>query len=407
MSEIDNNLPKKTAYKLVGKLQNYKWGGTEFIKSLVGQKVNDEPVAEYWLGAHPNASSVIQDGETELVDFIDKAPETCLGSKVYEHFQRLPYLLKVLDVENMLSIQVHPSKPEAEKGFARENALGIPLTASCRNYKDDNHKPEIMVALSDFWLLHGFKSPQKIIETLSKYKELHHLLSIFEKDGYEGLYSKVMLEDDSDTSKTIVPLMQRLEPAFDSGKLSKNQSEYWAVKAYRSFWKDDKVDKGIYSTFLFNVVHLKKGEAIFQDAGVPHAYLEGKNIELMANSDNVLRAGLTPKHMDVPELLKHVAFVETKPNILLGKPVNEQVETIFETPAIDFQLSKIELLDNQRYHSKSNTLEIHFVLNGMARVLSETDLIVQTGDAFFTIAGADYSIEAMQPVTIYKASCPL
>ncbi|ARN77623.1 mannose-6-phosphate isomerase, class I [Nonlabens spongiae] len=407
MSEINKNLPNKSVYKLVGKLQDYKWGGNVFIPSLLGQKVTDEPVAEYWLGAHPNASSTLKVNENKLVDFINTDPKTILGARVYKRFHRLPYLFKVLDVKNMLSIQVHPSKPQAEEGFAREEALGIPRDAAHRNYKDDNHKPEIMVALSDFWLLHGFKSSEKIKEILLGYPELHHLMSVFEKDGYEGLYCAVMLEDDEATLKTLKPLLEELESDFDAGKLSKNQPEYWAVKAFRSFCSPDKIDKGIYSIFFLNLVHLKKGQAIFQDAGVPHAYLQGQNIELMANSDNVLRAGLTSKHMDIPELLSQVKFCETIPNVFEGDILNDNHETVYQTPVEDFQLSKIELEKNERFAVKSSSLEIHFVLEGAIQVNADDYLNLSKGEAFFTIAGCSYEILAQENSLIFKASCPL
>src|SRR5574338_120800 len=152
----------KRLFYLEGVPQYYAWGGQSLIPSLVpSAKSGDKPVAEYWLGAHQMAPSmVVNDEKSPLDQLIAAVDDEILGKAVAKKFGRLPYLLKLLDVKDMLSIQVHPSKKEAEKEFARENAAGIPLNASHRNYKDDNHKPELMVALSDFWLLHGFKSKE-------------------------------------------------------------------------------------------------------------------------------------------------------------------------------------------------------------------------------------------------------
>ncbi len=148
-------------HKLKGKVQHYAWGGTEYIPQLLGEEnPGHQPYAEYWMGAHTSSPSVVLFDETHhttLDRLIKEDPHAWLGDKVTTRFGALPYLFKVLDVRDMLSIQVHPTKAEAEKGFARENEAGIPLSASNRNYKDDNHKPEVMVALSEFWLLHGFK----------------------------------------------------------------------------------------------------------------------------------------------------------------------------------------------------------------------------------------------------------
>ncbi|HYM95078.1 MAG TPA: mannose-6-phosphate isomerase, class I, partial [Chitinophagaceae bacterium] len=165
---------------LQGVAQHYAWGGNSFIPSLIpSTKSEGKPVAEYWLGAHPMAPSiVINDEHLALDKLVSENPEQVLGKKVAEKFGQFPYLLKLLDVKEMLSIQVHPSKAAAEKEFARENAEGIPIDSVKRNYKDDNHKPELMVAMSDFWLLHGFKPQEKLVNILQVVPEFK-LLQIF------------------------------------------------------------------------------------------------------------------------------------------------------------------------------------------------------------------------------------
>ncbi len=265
-----------------------------------------------------------------------------LGAYTAGRFGRLPYLLKILDVKDMLSIQVHPSKSYAEQAFLEENKKGIPLNAPDRNYKDDNHKPELMVALSDFWLLHGFKPAALMKRTLQQIPELRFLGPIFDKDGYQGLYKTVMEMEQLDVNAVLQPLLDRILPAYRDGRLSKDREDFWAARAALTFNETGRIDRGIFSVYLFNLVNLRPGEAIFQDAGLPHAYLEGQNVEIMANSDNVLRGGLTPKHIDVPELLKNIRFEATEPNIILGKSVDGPI-AVFQTPAPDFELSRIEV----------------------------------------------------------------
>ncbi|OIQ38417.1 MAG: mannose-6-phosphate isomerase, class I [Bacteroidetes bacterium MedPE-SWsnd-G1] len=398
-------------YKLQGVIQNYAWGGTEFIPKLLGSKPNEVKCAEYWLGAHNNATSTVFKGgnEIKLNALISKDTKANLGLNISEKFGRLPFLFKVLDVHDMLSIQVHPSKKEAEKGFKKENKLGIPLTASNRNYKDDNHKPEIMVALSEFWLLHGFLTEKKLITCLNSTPELSHLVTDFKNDGYLGLYKKLMEESQEVTNTVLQPLIERVLPLYKQGELDKNSPDYWAAKAYETFCIEGFIDKGIYSIYLFNIVQANKGEAVFQDAGIPHAYLEGQNMELMANSDNVLRGGLTPKHVDVPELLKHVEFQETIPNIMQGELQTDGIERIYKSPAPDFELSQLVFSkEKSNYTNISKTAIIYIVVNGNAKIEdSDISIEIKKGEAIVVLAESNYSIEAEGDAILYKATAPV
>jgi mannose-6-phosphate isomerase len=307
----------------------------------------------------------------------------------------------------MLSIQVHPSKIEAEKGFYFENEQGIPLTAANRNYKDDNHKPEIMVALSEFWLLHGFLPKTELMEMLKKTQEFSCLVSVFREEGYLGLYKRVMEQSVAESNAMLSPLVTRILPLYLDGKLEKSNPDYWTAKAVDSAVNKSVLDKGIYSIYFFNVLKVNKGEAVFQDAGVPHAYLEGQNMELMANSDNVLRGGLTPKHVDVPELLKHVTFDETQPDILLGKLQVDGLERIYKTPASDFELSQIKLSKSSIYSAKSETAEILIVIEGEIEVFEgETNLKLKKGACAFLEAGSNYRISSASSAVVYKATAP-
>ena len=387
-------------------MQHYQWGGFEYIPALLGINNSEhKPCAEYWLGAHDNAPALLENGQA-LNEFIQKNPGY-LGEKTKQQFGRLPYLLKILDVKDMLSIQVHPNKEAAVIEFANENKKGTPLNAPDRNYKDDNHKPELMMALSDFWLLHGFQSPQRLTATIAAIPEFDFMLPVFEKAGYKALYELVMTMDQAKVNKILAPLSNRIIPLYQAGKLQKQSPDFWAARAALTFNEGDKIDRGIFSVYLFNIVTLKKGEAVFQDAGILHAYLEGQNVEIMANSDNVLRGGLTPKHIDVAELMKHVIFEPVEPRIILGQSESE-TEKVFKTPAPDFELSRIMLADNQTCHLNIVSADIFLVLDGAIEVSSQADKYsFKKGEAFMAVNGSVISIEALSGAEIYRASVPL
>ncbi|MFD2528425.1 MULTISPECIES: mannose-6-phosphate isomerase, class I [Polaribacter] len=396
-------------FKLKGKVQNYDWGGTSYIPNLVSENIKENTTyAEYWMGAHIKApSEVITENENILLDkFIAENLTDSLGKDVTSKFGKLPFLFKVLDVNNMLSIQVHPSIEAAINGFNLEESKGIPLTAKNRNYKDKNHKPEIMVALSDFWLLHGFLERNKLIKNLEQTKELNFLKEIFLDKGFAGLYKLVMNYSQNEVNNILQPLVDRILPKYVNNKLDKASPAYWAAKSIHGKSNKD-IDKGIFSIYFFNILNVSKGEAVFQDAGVPHAYLEGKNIELMANSDNVLRAGLTSKHIDVDELIKNTKFEETIPEILKGNFNSQNGETVFKTKAIDFELSKISLDDSITYHKTSNSIEILIALEGNATIKDNSFIVdLDKGECILINANTDYKIETSKHVEIYKASVP-
>lgn len=396
-------------FSLKGRVQHYAWGGDQYIPNLLNLNLHGQKAAEYWLGAHANAPSLLltDQGEEPLDAYVAQHPKETLGPEIEKKFGRLPFLFKVLDVQDMLSIQVHPTKAEAEKGFRDENQKGIPIGAPHRNYKDDNHKPEIMVALSDFWLLHGFLPEKELLQRLKATPEFSDLISVFEQEGYTGLYKNVMQQSEEVTTRLLRPLIERIYPLYKAGKLIKSEPAYWAAKAYDLAANKNNLDKGIYSIYFFNIVKANKGEAIFQDAGIPHAYLEGKNIELMANSDNVLRGGLTGKHIDVPELLKHIKFEETFPKLLKGTLQKDGVERVYKSPAPDFELSKICMKATQMYASHAQSPQILMVIEGEAKLSDAvTEINLVAGSAAFIAAGCDYSITSGSKVEIYKASVP-
>lgn len=393
-------------FPIKGAIQNYAWGGTQFIPDLVGtQNIENKPFAELWMGMHHRGPAVIEGIKQTLADFIESNPKEILGEKVAAQFDdRLPFLFKILDVNKMLSIQTHPTKRQAEIGFAKEEKAGIPITAKHRNFKDDNHKPEIMIALTDFWLLHGFQQAEAIKTTLKSVPEFAPLLPYFKDQNIYNLYKYIMELSQAEVDELLTPLQERLS---QEKSLLKSNPDYWARLAFEDYTRDGHFDRGIFSIYLFNLVNIPVGQAIFQDAGIPHAYLEGVNVELMANSDNVFRGGLTPKHIDVPELMNHLVTEGITPKILEGETLSAN-EKIYRTPAPDFEVSQIKLAKGERHFRHTNAPDILIVMEGSIEVQSDETLFTRNrGEIFFVSYGVDYELIAEREAVIYRASVPI
>lgn len=397
-------------FKLRGQVQHYSWGGKTLIPSLLKLDNSEgKPFAEYWMGAHENAPAKILNGDKEisLSEMIDADPRKLLGERALKEFGQFPYLFKVLDVNDMLSIQVHPSKTAAELGFEQEEILKISRSAPERNYKDSNHKPEIMVALSDFWLLHGFKSPPLMEELLRRIPEFESLLLEFQRGGYRALYEYIMMMPQQEINILLDPLLKRILPAYQEGRLEKDQEDFWAARAALTFNQPGKLDRGIISVYIFNLVHLKEGEGIFQDAGILHAYLEGWNMELMASSDNVLRGGLTTKHINVPELLKHVRFEPVYPEIIQG--VGDENFKIYPSSARDFQLCRAEPHSGFPVSITTHGPEIFFLYKGagVKFIGQNEELVIQAGESVLILPSAEVQIFTEGEAIIYGAGLPV
>jgi mannose-6-phosphate isomerase len=364
--------------KIKGEFKHYDWGGKAFLPLLL-HRSNEEkkPFAEYWL-----------------------------GSNLHENAGNLPYLFKVLDVEKMLSIQVHPTKEAAAQKFKEENERGTPLDAPDRNFRDDNHKPELLSPLSDFYLLHGFKPAAEVVKTLTDTPELNFLLNEFRSSDYRRLYTKVMTLPQREVNKILQPLIKRIVALYNENKLDKHDANFWAARAAITFNNGDNVDRGIFSIYLFNIVHLKEGQALFQDAGLPHAYLEGQTMEIMANSDNVLRGGLTPKHIDVKELLEHVQFEATIPNII--EPESEEThEEFYKTPATDFQLSRVVIEPHRGLAIASQKPDIYFVYYGNGSATADEEITeFRSGDALLVSPGIVAHFASDTKAILYRATVP-
>jgi len=397
--------------QLTGTVKHYDWGGTRFIPDLLDlHGPQDKPFAEFWMGVHPQANCQLQlpDGtSTGLREFIQRDPKAALGTAVQARFGNIPYLFKALDVKDMLSIQVHPAKAAAEEDFEAENRKGVPPDAPTRNYKDNNHKPELMVAMGDFWLLHGFRPAASMQQILQEVPELNFLLPVFESAGYAGLYKLVMEMPQQEVNAHLQPLLDRIVPPYNKGSLSKMHPDFWAARASITFGRPGIIDRGIFSVYLFNLVFTQKGDAVFQDAGVPHAYLEGQNIEIMASSDNVLRGGLTSKHIDVTELLRHVKCEATEPRILKGE--QHGFERVYKTPAPDFELSVLELPTGSSAPVTASTADILLLVEGNAVLSQEgASVTLRKGQpAALLLPGQPATLEASAATTIFRASVPV
>lgn len=388
-------------YELRGKIQHYAWGGYRFLPELLGVKnPENKPFAEYWMGAHDQVPSDIvpEDGNLlSLNAFIAQNPSAVLGKDIANTFGKLPYLFKVLDVKTMLSIQVHPTKTEAKKGFAKEEAAGIPLSDPKRNYKDENHKPEVMVALSEFWLLHGFKDEKSIMNELNRYPAWHILKPVLTEKGIEGLYNYIMTASRETIDALLAPIAKEILPKYHAGEIYKADPAFWAARAIELYSGGEakNLDRGIFSIYFFNLLRLNEGEAIFQGAGIPHAYLEGRNMELMANSDNVLRGGLTPKYIDVPELLRHTSFEPVYPSVWIPQEKYPDVVP-------DFSIAKVELPANESRSHTSSSAEIIFVLSGALEITAGAHTLqLHKGGAAFVISNTTYSVQSNSGTGVY------
>ncbi len=383
-------MPIEPLFALRGAVQHYGWGGYDFLPTLLNiDNSARRPFAELWIGSHPKApaTALLAEGERPLNELLAEP---------------LPYLLKVLDARQMLSIQAHPDKAQAEAGFARENAAGIPLSAPERNYKDANHKPEVHVAITGFWMLHGFRTLHDIAAQFLLHPELAALGA---PTDLRELYTTAMTLPQAQVDAILNPLLARLEWEHPP----KDSPAYWALRAARHFPRPDgSRDRGIFSCFLLNLVRLQPGEGTYQPAGVLHAYLEGVNVELMANSDNVLRGGLTPKHVDVPELLRTLSFEGGTPGILAGEDVSA-TESVYRTPAEEFELSRIAVGPGTPHTAMSQGPEAFITLAGQATLLSGAHTVaLARGSIAFVQPAHAYRIEAAGAAAVlYKAALPV
>ncbi|WP_194926715.1 mannose-6-phosphate isomerase, class I [Catenulispora pinisilvae] len=340
-------------YRLTNTTQHYAWGSPSAISELLGREPSGQPEAELWMGAHPTAPSRIDGGEATLLDFVSADPVGMLGPQVAARFKnRLPFLLKVLSAAKALSIQTHPTRAQAEAGYAAEQERGLPAGDPDRNYADDWPKPEILMALTAFEALAGCRSAEDAERVLAAVVALGAQAlepvraELADKPEPATVAAAIgrLLEWPADTrGELVASVVEACRAGADkggesaelsAGELAEDLAEDFA--AVLRVAEDFPGDIGLVAMLLMKRVVLEPGEAIFLEAGGLHAYLRGTGVELLANSDNVLRAGLTPKHIDVAELLRVMDAsvpVPVRHGTAIGVGVVE-----FDTPAPEFRL---------------------------------------------------------------------
>ncbi|EMF0716355.1 mannose-6-phosphate isomerase [Citrobacter freundii] len=369
--------------KLINSVQNYAWGSKTALTELYGiANPSQQPMAELWMGAHPKSSSQVQNADGQAIslrEVIDQDKSALLGDAVAKRFGELPFLFKVLCAAQPLSIQVHPNKHNSELGFAKENAAGIPMDAAERNYKDPNHKPELVFALTPFLAMNAFREFKDIVALLQPVSGAHpaiaHFLQEPSAERLSYLFASLLNMQGEEKSRALAVL---------KSALNHQQGEPWqTIRLIANVYPDD---SGLFSPLLLNVVQLNPGEAMFLFAETPHAYLQGVALEVMANSDNVLRAGLTPKYIDIPELVANVKFEAKPADQLLTTPVKTDGELDFPIPVDDFAFSLHELSADEATVSQQSAA-ILFCIEGEAVLRKgEQRLVLKPGESAFISA---------------------
>lgn len=348
---------------LSGTVQRYDWGTHNAIPDILGRPADGTPVAEYWLGAHSSSPSLV--GSGTLVDHIDAVPSV-LGARSREAFgEQLPYLMKLLSARHALSIQAHPSREQAIAGFSRESRAGTPLDAPERTYKDSWPKPEILIALSPFHSLAGFRDPHEtaaLFAGLGVADQLESVIGPLTERKGQAAVAEVFLDvlslDDSRrhlVNETVAAAMHHRDDEGAVGEFARTALELDAAFP---------ADPGILAALLMNRLVLEPGEGLFVPAGMMHAHLQGTGVEVMANSDNVIRGGLTNKHIDVSELVTVVDFNPWLPEVLHPSETRPGVLK-YETPCSEFEA--------WRMHVDHDTGPIRVPGRGSARILLATD----------------------------------
>jgi len=324
-------------YRLNPVPRNYPWGSHSFIQKLINLAPGT-PLAELWYGAHPLGPATIEGKPLNAI--IASDPDAWLGAALNINNGELPYLLKILAADEPLSIQVHPDKSQAASGFARENEAGIPLDAPQRCYKDDNHKPELLLALTPFYMLCGFRAYEDIINSfhaLNLEDFFPAFLDFSWKPGTDTFLTlfKELCACSKEIAEKIVHHLGTLTVAPGNSDLARVA---WVIRLNR-FYPGDRM---VIAPLIMNLLDLSALQTVYIKAGTPHAYLEGAGVEIMASSDNVLRAGLTPKHVDVEELCKILDPTPWMPKIL-SCATDKDTLWQYPVPEKDFSLSYFEL----------------------------------------------------------------
>lgn len=371
-------------YKLNNVIQTYDWGSLTSLHEMFNiENPQHSPQAEMWMGAHPNGCSKVDLTGESLLHIIDGNKADVLGHYTASRFGELPFLFKVLAAEIPLSIQVHPSKRKSEIGFERENALGIPLNAENRNYKDPNHKPELVYALTFYKAMNGFRPIADIIalfeeaEISSLSIELNELKTSADNDSLKTFFTAIMSLEGERKDQALNELYAaQTRPA----KTSMGREALQYSKEFKQHYLDD---IGLFAPLMLNTIELAPGEAMFLLSETPHAYVRGTGLEIMANSDNVLRAGLTAKHIDVPELINNTSFEPIKPKDIRLKPQLKEGKLSYPVPVDDFGFEIVPVA-NQNIIQFVRSPEILFCIEGKVTISNQQDKInLKAGESVF------------------------
>ncbi len=410
ISNLRNKL-KPRPYLLKNKIQNYVWGSRNknaFIPHFLGiEAKSNRPYAELWIGAHPKApSEVIIDGSPIPLDqLISHYPLEILGEAVSKKFSgMLPFLFKLLSAAEALSIQAHPDKKQAK----------ILHSQNPEQYPDDNHKPEIAIALDSLTALVGFKSRTDILQALKKYPELAEFIGmeiVYESSHLEDrdfvhlIYSTLMQRSIS-YEKELIKAINKLEKRL---KTSPTDEELLFLELRKKY---SGADTGLFSIFLLNLIHLEAGQAIFIDAGIPHAYLKGNIVECMANSDNVVRAGLTPKFKDIKTLVEILTY-DTKAVTILGEN-SDLAEIVYQTPASEFRVTQLKMKsDQEKKEASEDKPQVLLITKGKVIIRWESHSEIEQeefhqGQSILIPACLKkLKIIAITPAKIFKVDVPL
>jgi len=371
--------------ELIGVRQSYPWGTKDAIPSLIGQAPDAKPWAEQWYGAHPLGDSPTPDGAT-LSEHLAQQQDQLGKAALMTFGRRLPFLMKILSAASPLSLQAHPTRQQAREGHARESLLGVPLGAPERSFKDDWPKPETIVALTSFEALVGFRDPVRTAQLFEDLGVGDALASVIgplrDRDGSPALqevFLDVLSLDDRRhlVDEVLGAAVNHLDAPGELGLFART-----AVEIDEYFPSDP----GILAALLLNRFSLEPGQALALAPGVMHSYLRGCCIEVMANSDNVLRGGLTAKHIDVDALLHVVDFTPGPSDVLL--PSGSDGTYIYPTSFEEFELWLLQPTDGDTLQvPREDSGRICLVASGSFELTGDSDPIVLTaGHAVFVAA---------------------
>lgn len=395
----------------------YAWGSRTAIAEFTGRpSPTMHPEAELWFGAHPGDPAVLQTeaGERSLLDALLEDPEGQLGATVCARFgETLPFLVKVLAADEPLSLQAHPSAAQADEGFERESRLGIPVSAPTRNYRDRSHKPELIVALGQFEALAGFRPAGRTVELMRalEVSELDPFVTLLagqsDADGLRALFTTWITAPQ--------PHLDVLVPAVIDGAIQyvcSGRKEFAAeARTVLELGERYPGDAGVLASLLLNRITLAPGEGIYLPAGNLHTYLNGVGVEVMANSDNVLRGGLTPKHVDVPELLRVLDFTPATDAVVRPRVVEDGIESVYDTPAPEFAVSVLRIEGDRIGHeidapSRHDGPQILLCTEGSTTVHAKagTVTLARGSAAWVSADDGPIRLDASSPTTLFRAT---